>query len=44
MTKPITDPTLQSLDMRSREIFRLIADSFLRDGESVGSRLSLIHI
>ncbi len=38
MTKPITDPTLQSLDMRSREIFRLIADSFLRDGEPVGSR------
>ena len=38
MTKPITDPTLQSLDLRWREIFRLIADSFLRDGEPVGSR------
>lgn len=38
MTKPITDPTLQSLDLRSREIFRLIADSFMRDGEPVGSR------
>ncbi|RST88494.1 heat-inducible transcriptional repressor HrcA [Aquibium carbonis] len=38
MTKPITDPTLQSLDMRSREIFRLIADSYMRDGEPVGSR------
>jgi heat-inducible transcriptional repressor len=38
MTKPIIDQTLQSLDTRSREIFRLIADSFLRDGEPVGSR------
>ncbi|WP_187969739.1 heat-inducible transcriptional repressor HrcA [Aquibium microcysteis] len=38
MTKPITDPTLQSLDVRSREIFRLIADSYMRDGEPVGSR------
>ena len=38
MTIPIMDPTLQSLDGRSREIFRLIADSFLRDGEPVGSR------
>jgi heat-inducible transcriptional repressor len=38
MTKPITDPTLQSLDIRSREIFRLIADSYMRDGEPVGSR------
>ena len=38
MTNPITDPTLQSLDLRSREIFRLIADSFMRDGEPVGSR------
>ncbi|MEX0407740.1 heat-inducible transcriptional repressor HrcA [Aquibium sp. LZ166] len=38
MTIPIMDPTLQSLDTRSREIFRLIADSFLRDGEPVGSR------
>ncbi|MFN3546007.1 MAG: heat-inducible transcriptional repressor HrcA [Mesorhizobium sp.] len=38
MTKPITDPTLQSLDTRSREIFRLIADSYMRDGEPVGSR------
>jgi len=38
MTKPITDQTLQSLDIRSREIFRLIADSYMRDGEPVGSR------
>src|SRR5690606_185690 len=48
MTKPITDQTLQSsilqspglqaLDMRSRDIFRRIVDSYLRDGEPVGSR------
>ncbi|PWJ84272.1 heat-inducible transcription repressor HrcA [Pseudaminobacter salicylatoxidans] len=38
MTKPVIDPILQSLDMRSREIFRRIVDSYLRDGEPVGSR------
>jgi heat-inducible transcriptional repressor len=43
MTKPVSDPllqapALQSLDTRSREIFRRIVDSFLRDGEPVGSR------
>ncbi|WP_274630426.1 heat-inducible transcriptional repressor HrcA [Arvimicrobium flavum] len=38
MTKPITDPTLQTLDLRSRDIFRRIVDSYLRDGEPVGSR------
>ncbi|MCO5064072.1 MAG: heat-inducible transcriptional repressor HrcA [Rhizobiaceae bacterium] len=38
MTKPIQDPTLQSLDMRSRDIFRRIVDSYLLDGEPVGSR------
>ena len=32
------DPALQSLDMRSRDIFRRIVDSYLRDGEPVGSR------
>ncbi len=32
------DRTLQALDQRSREIFRLIVDSYLRDGEPVGSR------
>jgi len=42
MTKAI-DPgsqplALQSLDMRSRDIFRRIVDSYLRDGEPVGSR------
>ena len=30
--------TLQSLDLRSRDIFRRIVDSYLRDGEPVGSR------
>jgi heat-inducible transcriptional repressor len=38
MSKPINDPTLQSLDMRSRDIFRRIVDSYLRDGEPIGSR------
>jgi len=38
MTKAVLDPTLQSLDMRSRDIFRRIVDTYLRDGEPVGSR------
>ncbi len=38
MTMPITDQNLQSLDSRSRDIFRRIVDSYLRDGEPVGSR------
>ncbi len=38
MTSPIKDPTLQTLDMRSRDIFRRIVDSYLLDGEPVGSR------
>ena len=38
MNKPIADPTLQTLDMRSRDIFRRIVDSYLLDGEPVGSR------
>ena len=38
MTRPITDQPLQSLDARSRDIFRLIVDSYLRDGEPLGSR------
>jgi heat-inducible transcriptional repressor len=38
MNKPIPDPTLNSLDTRSREIFRRIVDSYLLDGEPVGSR------
>ncbi len=43
MTKPITDPNLhspaaQSLDGRSRDVFRRIVESYLKDGEPVGSR------
>lgn len=38
MTKPVTDHTLQSLDARSRDIFRQIVDSYLKDGEPLGSR------
>jgi len=38
MTKPVADPTLQSLDARSRDIFRLIVESYLQHGEPVGSR------
>jgi heat-inducible transcriptional repressor len=38
MNKPIPDPTLNSLDSRSRDIFRRIVDSYLLDGEPVGSR------
>jgi heat-inducible transcriptional repressor len=38
MTRPVTDPALQSLDLRSRDIFRLIVESYLFDGEPVGSR------
>ena len=32
------DQALQTLDARSRDIFRMIVDSYLRDGEPVGSR------
>ena len=38
MTRPLLDTALQSLDHRSRDIFRYIVDSYLRDGEPVGSR------
>ncbi|MBX3583016.1 MAG: heat-inducible transcriptional repressor HrcA [Rhizobiaceae bacterium] len=38
MTKPVLDQNLQMLDMRSRDIFRRIVESYLRDGEPVGSR------
>ncbi|MDP3899032.1 MAG: heat-inducible transcriptional repressor HrcA [Mesorhizobium sp.] len=38
MTKLVIDPTLQTLDARSRDIFRIIVDSYLRDGEPIGSR------
>src|SRR3954468_2748848 len=42
MNKPVDptsqSPVLQSLALRSRDIFRRIVDSYLRDGEPVGSR------
>src|SRR6185312_8153646 len=38
MTKPLMDRNLQLLDARSRDIFRLIVDAYLRDGEPMGSR------
>ncbi len=38
MTKPVMDQQLQGLDARSRDIFRMIVDSYLRDGEPLGSR------
>jgi len=38
MTKAVLDQNLQMLDMRSRDIFRRIVESYLRDGEPVGSR------
>jgi len=38
MMKPAFDQNLQSLDARSRDIFRAIVDSYLRDGEPLGSR------
>ncbi len=38
MTKPLTDHNLQTLDARSREIFRAIVETYLREGEPLGSR------
>jgi heat-inducible transcriptional repressor len=38
MTMPLADQHLSTLDARSRDIFRLIVDSYLRDGEPMGSR------
>ncbi len=38
MTKAVLDPILQLLDVRSRDVFRRIVESYLRDGEPVGSR------
>ncbi len=38
MNRQVPDPTFQTLDARSRDIFRLIVDSYLRDGEPLGSR------
>lgn len=38
MTRNVTDSDLQSLDARARDIFRRIVESYLRDGEPLGSR------
>jgi heat-inducible transcriptional repressor len=38
MTFPLPDPALAALDARSRDIFRLIVDAYMRDGEPLGSR------
>lgn len=38
MTKPVLDQTLQSLDARARDIFRLLVETYLKEGEPVGSR------
>ncbi|MBN9138343.1 heat-inducible transcriptional repressor HrcA [Phyllobacterium sp.] len=38
MNKAVTPEPLQSLDQRSRDIFRRIVESYLGDGEPVGSR------
>lgn len=38
MNGPIANQALKSLDQRSRDIFRLIVESYLREGEPVGSR------
>ena len=38
MNRPLQDQTLQSLDSRTRDIFRLIVEIYLREGEPVGSR------
>ncbi len=37
-TPPVPPSQWQSLDMRSREIFRRLVDTYLKDGEPVGSR------
>lgn len=39
MTKPVSEtPDPQALDARSREIFRLIVESYLAEGDPLGSR------
>jgi len=38
MTKPVMDQGPQTLDARSRDIFRAIVETYLRDGEPLGSR------
>ena len=38
----VNDLTLTNLDARSREIFRLIVDNYMREGEPLGSRKALL--
>jgi heat-inducible transcriptional repressor len=38
MTKPVIEPNIPALDTRSRDIFRAIVETYLREGEPVGSR------
>jgi heat-inducible transcriptional repressor len=38
MTLPLDPSSLKSLDQRSREIFRLLVESYLNEGSPVGSR------
>jgi heat-inducible transcriptional repressor len=38
MTKPVTEQNIPALDTRSRDIFRAIVETYLREGEPVGSR------
>ncbi|PHP68735.1 heat-inducible transcriptional repressor HrcA [Zhengella mangrovi] len=38
MTQHVTESTLPLLDTRARDIFRVIVDSYLKDGEPLGSR------
>lgn len=38
MNKTVTETPLQAMDHRSRDIFRLIVESYLKDGEPLGSR------
>src|SRR5690606_15907741 len=38
MTHQPGDQSLLNLDQRSRDIFRLIVDSYLKEGEPIGSR------
>lgn len=38
MTKAVTEPPIQSMDARSREIFRLVVENYLAEGDPLGSR------
>ena len=38
MNRPVIEQNLSALDSRSRDIFRAIVETYLRDGEPLGSR------